>query len=231
VTTDFTIYGTGDVKSQFTNMLLYGLSGAGKTPLASTAPNPIIFASEPGLKSLQRYNLPYIPITTHQAALDAATWAAKSKEAKLFQTIFFDSVSALSENILISEKRISRDPRKFSPETTAKTMEVVLKFLEITNKHVVMTCKATEIKNDITGEVKIEPFCVVPKLGPQLPYHFDVVAYLSRHRNEQGEFAALRCRSNDLCTARNRGGLQDLDLWEPADLSHCFNKLNGVVKS
>jgi hypothetical protein len=219
------VYYTNDAGSQFSNILIYGLAGAGKTPLASTAPNPIIISSEPGLKSLQRYKLPYVVARDHKEAMDMLHWVTTTK----YETVFFDSISALSENILLSEKKRSKDPRQFSPATTALTIEVVLAYLSIRNKHVIMTCKATEIKDQITGVTTVEPFAVVPKLGPQLPYHFDDVIYLSRHRNNEtgAEYAAFRCRANDYCIARNRSGL--LDLWEQADITSVIRKSNGVV--
>ena len=219
------VFYTNDAGSKFSNILLYGLAGAGKTPLAASVPNPIIISSEPGLKSLQQYKLPYVVARDYKEAMEAYRWVITTK----YESVFFDSISALSENILIAEKKKSPDPRKFSPATLALTIEVVLSYLSIRNKHVIMTCKATEVKDQITGVTTAEPFAVVPKLGPQLPYHFDDVLYLSRHRNNEtgAEYAALRCRTNDYCMARNRAGL--LDLWEPADIGHVIRKSNGVV--
>lgn len=222
-----TVYYTNDASSQFSNILLYGMAGAGKTPIAATAPNPIIISSEPGLKSLQAYKLPYVIARDHKEATDVFKWITGSNEARNYQTVFFDSISALSENILLSEKKKSSDPRKFSPSTTALTIEIVLGYLTIRNKHVVMTCKATENVDQLTNIKTAEPFAVVPKLGPQLPYHFDDVLFLSRHRDPATgtEMAALRCRENDYCKARNRTG--KLDLWEPADLAHIIRKSNS----
>jgi hypothetical protein len=134
----------------------------------------------------------------------------------------------LSENILIAAKKRSKDPRQYSPQTTGETMEVVHGYLGITNKNVVMTCKAIELRDSITGQTTAEPFATVPKLGPALPYHFDEVLFLSRHRNDAGQsYAALRCQYDPYCTStRDRTG--KLDLWERPDLTYIFNKLNGV---
>lgn len=230
------IYYTNDATSQFSNIFVYGLAGSGKTPLASTAPNPIIISSEPGLKSLQRYKLPYIIARNHRECTDAHKWVIGSNEARHFQTVYFDSISAASETITVEERRKSLDARKFSPAITNATMEIVLLFLSIKNKHVVMTSKAIEKTTSTvqvgigeTSNTVIEPFAAMPKLGPMLPYHFDDVLYLSRFRNAQtgAEMSALCCRANDNCVARNRSGM--LDLWEPADITHIIRKSNGVV--
>lgn len=222
------VYNTGDASSRFTSTLLYGLAGSGKTPLAATLPNALVVASEPGLLSLKAARLPYVVARDYAETMAVLKWIKGSSEVRQYQSIFFDSISALSENIMVAEKKKSNDPRKFSPATTALTMEVVLDYLTIQGKHVVMTCKANEVRDQITGARTVEPFAVVPKLGPLLPYHFDSVFYVSRHRvaDTGAEYAMLTCRANDLCIARNRSGM--LDLYEPPNLGQLINKMNGV---
>jgi hypothetical protein len=218
------VYYTNDATSKFENTLIYGLAGSGKTPIAATAPDTIIIASEPGLKSLSYLKLPYIIAPTYEQANDALKWCQQSNEVKKFRNIFYDSASALSENILFAEKKRSSDARKYSPETYSKTMEIVKGFQNIRDKNVIMTCRAIMIDG------KAVPFAAVPKLGPAFPYDFDNVFYITRHTdpNTGNEYSALRCRANDACeVARNRGGR--LSLWEPADLTHIFNKSNGVT--
>lgn len=227
------IYWTNDAKSQFVSIFIYGMSGAGKTPIAATLPSPIIITTEPGLRSLAHLKLPYVQAITKKEAMDVCAWIKSSNEARQYNSVFFDSISANSENIMAEEKRKSNDPRRFSPATLGNTMEVVNEFLTIpsqSHKHLVMTCKATK-NTDFTpgnGTYPVEPLTVVPKLGPALPYHFDEVLYLARYRNAQSgqEYAMFTCRQNDICLARDRSGM--LEVWEPANLSHIINKMNGV---
>lgn len=233
------VFYTNDARNRFSKTLIYGLAGSGKTPLAATAPNPFMLVSEPGLSSLARYKLPYGMADTYERAKDGLKWAASSSEARSVGTIYFDSISALSENILNAERKKVNDARKYSPETTAKVMEIVGLALALceAGKHVVMTSKAIEVKNDVivigggTQTITtVECFTAVPKLGPALPYHFDNVLYLSRHTDPKtgAEYGAFRCRVNDYCgsATRNRTGL--LELWEPADITHIINKTNGA---
>jgi hypothetical protein len=231
------VYYTNDARNSFQKAIVFGLGGSGKTPLALTAPAPFLFMSEPGLTSLSSYRIPYADASTYEKAKDCLKWAASSSEARNVGTIFFDSISALSENILTAlRKKDNNDARKYSPETSAQVMEIVLEALGLQGKHVVMTSKAIEVKNDITvigGGVQtittVECFTAVPKLGPALPYHFDNVLYLSRHNSPDGrEYGAFRCRFNDYApSCRNRSGR--LELWEPADINHIINKSNGAI--
>lgn len=224
---------TDDKSSQFETILMYGLAGAGKTPMAASYPNTIIVSTEPGLKSLARLHLPYVTASSDKEAMDVLKWIMTSSEGRKFEHIFFDSISALSENILQAEKKKSNDPRKFSPATTANTMEVVKAYLDVPRfgKHLTMTCKAVEeIIEGLPPTRRVLPFAVVPKLGPILPYHFDNVLYISRQpaTPTTQEYAMLTCRQNDFAyMTRNRGDM--LALYEPADLNHIIRKLNGAT--
>lgn len=221
------IYSTSDIQQQYNNILVYGGAGSGKTPLAATAPSPIIISSEPGLKSLARYKLPYVQATNYKESMEAYKWVVGSREAQQFQTVYYDSISATSENELMEQKKKSSDARKYSPETYAHVMEIVLLFQAIRNKHIVMTSKAIEKSDAVTGQTTSECFAAVPKLGPALPYNFDDVLFIKRFTNPDGsEYSALCCRANPFSLARNRSGM--LDLWEPANIQHIINKSNGV---
>lgn len=222
------VYYTNDARSAFTSVLLCGESGAGKTPIAATAPNPIMVVSEPGLKSLASQRIPYVYGHDHKTAMEVLAWLKGSSETKKYHTCVFDSVSMLSETILIAEKKKSSDARRYSPETVGKVMEVVLGYIGLAQSgrmNIVMTCKVLDEKDDLTNATKKVPFAVQPKLGPSLPYHFDDVLLLARHRNFQTgqDFTALQCRwSPEFPNGRNRLG--KLDLYEPPDLLHIFNK-------
>jgi hypothetical protein len=223
------IYNTGDISNATSNSLVYGLSGSGKTPLAATADNVMIIATEPGLRSIRHNKLPYIAAIGYEQTKEALEWAQSSSEARRYHTIFFDSISAYSERVLAdNQRKFGVDARKYSPPTTAQVMEIVIGFQSIQDKNVVMTSKAIELTDQLTGVKTAECFAAVRKLGPALPYNFDNVMFLSRHISPDGsQYSALRCSHNDYCVARNRSGL--LALWEPANLKLLFNKENGVT--
>jgi len=222
------IYNTADVATGFLCSLIYGLAGSGKTPLLGSLPNPIIVSSEPGLLSLRSFRLPYVAAQDYKETMDVIAWLNSSKEASQFTSIGYDSISATSENILATHRRKYKDARQYSPMTTADTMDIVNGFMALRGreKHVVMTCKATEYIDQITGARTAEPFTAVPKLGPALPYHFDTVLNVRRMRNQDGsETPYLTCGVNEYCLARDRSG--KLALYEPANLAHIIAKVNS----
>lgn len=230
------IYHTDDSRNWFHKFLIYGDAGSGKTPLALTAPDVFMAVSEPGLISLARNHIPYCVVNSYEISKDVIKWFGESSEAKKYQTLYFDGISAISEIIVAAErKKYNNDARKYSPETTAKVMDIVFSALSIETKNIVMTSKAlkadifyTPIGGMTQTKTSFECWTAVPKLGPALPYHFDNVFFLSRQRAQDGsEFGAFTCRVNDDANGcRNRSNA--LDLWEPADISHCINKINGA---
>ena len=237
------IYNTGNSATGLVKMFIYGLAGAGKTPLAATYPDTLLIATEPGTLSLRRARLPYVIAQTQKEAMEVINWAKGSREAYKFNHFFFDRSSSLSESILTANAKRLRDRRLYSPATYDDTMEVINAFLSIP-KHLVMTCKALEVTEEIPAPVgtwkpgetnqptlvkRVEPFCAVPKLGPAQPYLFDEVFYVSRHEGATpgADYSALRCKENGH-TRYTRDRSSMLDLWEPADISHIIRKINGV---
>lgn len=225
-----TVYYTDGDKSKLTTGMIHGGAGSGKTPFASTAPNVLVVTTEPGLKSLRQYHIPYVAGRDFAETKNVYEWLKGSQEPKKkYQTIYLDGISALSESIIEEEKRKSNDPRKFSPNTMARTMDLVKLYLTLVESgyHVWMTCKSMNTPSP-DGVPFFEPFAVVPKLGPVLPYHFDDVLYISRYKATDGNwYGQLTCMSDAVAYARNRTGL--LAQYEPANLTHIINKTNGAM--
>src|SRR4051812_48595027 len=89
--------------------LVYGGSGTGKTRLAGTCPNPIIFSAEAGLLSLRQFNLPFLRVASLTDLQTYYNWAAGQTLAGLpacgqtFRTLFLDSISEIAEVVLKNE--------------------------------------------------------------------------------------------------------------------------------
>lgn len=218
---------TASVGNNGVKVLVYGRAGTGKTTLAATVPAPVILSAESGLLSLRRFNLPFWEIKTIHDLRMALSWAATSAEARQFATIFIDSVSEIAEVILAHEKRNTKDPRKAYGEVLTQTIELVRQFRDIPGRHVVVTAKEEQTKDEASGMVLLGPSMPGNKLGQQLPYFFDEVFRLFVGKDGTGvPFRALRTAPDFQSDAKDRSGA--LDELEPPDLSHVFRKITGA---
>ena len=92
---------TKDVKSNGVKVVLAGSSGAGKTVMAATAPNPIFISAEKGLLSLADKDIPYLEVKT-LLSMDEAYKFCRDSE---YETIILDSLSEITTNVLDQHKR------------------------------------------------------------------------------------------------------------------------------
>lgn len=208
-------------------MLVYGLSGSGKTVLCSTAPVPVILSAEAGLLSLRRFSLPVIEIRSVEDLTEAHRWCLTSHEAKMFQTVCIDSISEIGELVLANAKKQVKDPRQAYGELIEKMMTTIKAYRDLPGKHVYMSAKMEPVKDEMTGIVRYMASMPGSKLGPQLPYLYDEVFRLGINKTTQGEQYRFLQTSSDLqYDAKDRSG--SLDPVEPPDLTRVINKILGV---
>lgn len=208
-------------------MLVYGLSGSGKTVLCSTAPYPIILSAEAGLLSLRRFRLPVIEIRSVEDLTEAHRWCLSSNEAKGFQTVCIDSISEIGELVLANARRQVKDPRQAYGELIEKMLFTIKAYRDLPGKHVYMSAKMEPVKDEMTGIVRYMASMPGSKLGPQLPYLYDEVFRLGINKPPQGEaYRFLQTNSDLQYDAKDRSGT--LDAAEPPDLNRVINKILGV---
>lgn len=79
-------------------VLIYGQSGMGKTTLACSAPNPVLFDFDGGVSRLKdEHQVPTVQITKWQDALDALEEVGNSAE---FSTVIVDTASKMMDSIV-----------------------------------------------------------------------------------------------------------------------------------
>ncbi len=205
--------------------LVYGGAGAGKTRLIATAPSPIIFSAEKGLLSVKRDKLAYIEITDYKSLEEAVIWGLQSAEARKYHTYGLDSISEIAEVVLHDEQAKQKDPRKSYPQYQSNMLEMFRAFRDMPQKHVIFTAKETALK-DALGSISYGPSFPGNKLAEAAPYFFDEVFRLVNFPdpNNPGKLlGALKTQKDRESEGKDRSGA--LDLWEPANLSHVFNKI------
>lgn len=206
-------------------VLVYGNAGAGKTRLCSTAPSPLIISAEAGTMSIRHKKIPLVIVKDIKDVEEAYTWCQLNGKKSGIQTLCLDSISEITEKCLAAEKVKNKDPRAAYGEMANRIVELVKKFRDLAGFHVVISAKATQTVDAITGATKAAPMCPGQQVGPALPYLFDEVfyAYTDKDPATNKNFWALRTVASFNCDAKDRSGV--LDEIEYPDLTNIFNKI------
>lgn len=217
-------------------MLVYGISGVGKTMLSATAPAPIVISAERGLLSLNRANqqkvfgkfvdVPVIQATTLADFEEAFRLVATDARFKSFETIVLDSISEIAEKILIGCKESNRDGRAAYGEMQDQVLDLIRRFRDLPGKHVVLLAKLESGFVEAEGANLLIPSMPGKQLTKDLPYFFDEVLALHQIKNPDGrKFRTLRAQSDLVYFSKDRSG--SLDELNPPDISAIINKIRN----
>lgn len=218
---------TSGVHNDGVRMVVFGASGAGKTSLIPTMPNPLVISAESGLLSIKDADLPYIEVTDYQTLMEAYRFAAESHEAQSFASIAIDSISEIAEVVLAHEKRINKDGRAAYGEMQVQVLEIMRAFRDLRGKHIYFSAKC-EKQQDESGRILYSPSMPGNKLAQQIPYLVDEVFALRVEKDADGQMQrALMCDTDGLWLAKDRSG--KLEPWEPADLGAIIDKIGGAA--
>lgn len=216
---------TSGIHQDGVRLVVYGLSGAGKTSLIPTMPNPLVISAEAGLLSIAGADLPYIEVTDYGSLMEAYRFCAESAEAQQFASIAIDSISEIAEVVLAHEKRVNKDGRAAYGEMQVQVLEIMRAFRDLRGKHVYFSAKC-EKQQDETGRILYSPSMPGNKLAQQIPYLVDEVFALRVERDADGELQrALMCHGDNVWLAKDRSGR--LDTWEQPDLGAIIRKIGG----
>ena len=206
--------------------MCYAPAGTGKTKLCGTAPNPLIISAENGLLSLKKENLPYLEIQNMVDFKDAYRFVSESADAQQFQTICIDSASDIAESILTDFKKSVKDPRQAYGMLNDDMLAELKKWRHFNTKHVYITCKQDRLADGGTNTTQFAPAMPGRQLPKEMPYWGDELFALKVIANEDGVLGRYIQTQPDMqYYAKDRSGL--LDYYEPANLTHIFNKING----
>lgn len=188
--------------------LIYGGAGSGKSPIAATAPRPLIIICEPGMLSMTKFNFPAIPAFTVADINDRFAWIFGSHETRNFDTICIDSLSQMCEIILTDELNKNKDGRKAYGELSRKVMEKLNGLYFLPEKHLYLICKQQITVNGVK-----RPYFPGQDLPVKVPHLFDFILQLGiQNVPGVGEVSAFRCNQSTDVMARSRtGNLNDYE--------------------
>lgn len=197
--------------------LVYGPPGVGKTPIANSAPRPVLCVTEPGMLSMRNSNIPAWPAFTPRAIDEFFDWLFGSNEPAQFDTIVIDSVSQMCETILTEELGKNRDGRKAYGELSRRIMKHMNGLYYFPRKHTYLICK----QSNENGRVR--PFFPGQDLNVKIPHLYDEILHCAiANIPNVGTNKAFRTRDELDVMARDRSGR--LDQFEQCNLAALFAK-------
>lgn len=221
-------------------ILTYAPAGVGKTVLTATAPRPILISAESGLLSLKRenlerifgknnptitYDVPTIVIESLKDLHAAYQYVTQSAEAKNFDTICMDSITEIAEQVLATQLKMVKDPRQAYGELASQMLAIVKAYRDIKGKHVYMSSKMAQDKDEISGMMMFMPMMPGKQVGAQLPYLFDEVFRLGVAKDQQSgkSYRFFQTQPDMQYVAKDRSGaLAPIDV---PDITAVINKI------
>lgn len=208
--------------------IVYGKPGVGKTPVANTAPRPIMMVCEPGMLSMRSSTIPAIDCFTPERIDEFFQWLFNSRESANFDTVVIDSASQMAEIYLDrelngkSKSGAKVDGRAAYGNMSRAVMQHLNGLFFMQNKHTYLICK--QAFAEVEGFNMRVPYFPGKELPVKVPHLYDVILHLDMHSIPgAGNHKAFRCAASFDSVARDRSG--NLAEYEPCDLTALFNKV------
>jgi hypothetical protein len=200
--------------------VVYGPPGSGKTPLVETlkALNPVICATEPGMLSMRKSNIPTFPAYTGAAIREFLAWC-QTPESLQYGVKVVDSGSQLAEIFLAEALPKHKDPRKAYGEMELEAMKFFEMLYFAPQTHVVVICKEVPA---LDGE-QLRAYFPGKAINIKVPHRYDLVMRLAYTQIAGQRQRALQCKESFSAFARDRSGI--LAEYEPPDLHQLFTKI------
>ena len=222
---------TDDTQGKPLRVLIHGASGAGKTYLARTVPDPskcVLVAVEDGALSLADVNMHVARIEKSDDLADVFAAVANKPE---IGWIYVDSITEWAEMILFEEMAKTSDGRRAYGEMQNKVKYFLGAIMPRAPQHVVCTAKQEAIQTDV-GRVLVPnmPGATLVHKSP-IAHSFDCVFCL---HVVDGEAGGVRMLQTDMAAGPNylsktRDPWKRVKPMEPANLAAIAAKLRPTT--
>lgn len=201
--------------------IAYGDPGSGKTPVASTCPNPVMLACEPGLRSMATSNVPTWEGYTAQRVDEFFRWFFTSTEVKKFDTLVVDSISQMAEIYLQESIKTKKHGLQAYGEMAKNVMDHLRPLYFTQHKNTYLIAKQQLIEDN--GVKLRRPYFPGNQLNVDIPHMYDAILHLGLHNVPSvGKVKAFRCHESMEILARDRSGA--LTEFEQPNMADIFKK-------
>ncbi len=187
--------------------LIYGAPGSAKTPLIDTAPRPVLLATEAGLLSMRKSNVPTWQAFTPALIDEFFKWLFNSAESKNYDTVAIDSAPQMADTYLQGALNgTSKSGKKVHGlaaygEMATAVMDNLRPLYYMQQKHAYVICKETEISS------MKRPYFPGQQLNVDVPHLYDFILHLGiKNVPQRGQVLAFQCNQSFDVLARNRTG-------------------------
>lgn len=208
--------------------IIYGGPGTGKTPIAATAPRPLILMSEPGMLSMKGSSVPTYPAFSEAKLEEFFKWWFESAETKNFDTLIWDSVSQAAEfiveHLMTGKSKGGNKVHGLEAHGTMGTfmLDKINRLYFQEKKHIILIAKLE--KFDLNGLIYERPYFPGKMLPIRVPHLYDLITKLGVY-NVPGRpkpEKAFRTMEDLGQMGRDRSG--NLAEFEPPNMAHIFAK-------
>ena len=219
-------------------IVVYGPAKIGKTVLAGTMPEPILFVNaENGMLSLSPKNQKKIfgreiditpmKIESYKDLNELHKALLSSKDYQHFRSVVIDSQTEVAEQILAKMQDSNADGRAAYGDMQRQVGKLFRQFRDLPYHHILFTAQMDREKDEHSGRVMFFPSMPGKNITNKAPYCFDEIFYMGQGEDAKtgDSWRYLRCQQDLQFSAGDRSG--SLDEIEPPDLTHIINKIQS----
>lgn len=222
------------------HILVYGISGTGKTTFAGTFPKPYFFDFDRGMLSLRGQDISYETYLDEDLTRPDAyrrfleQMHRFKKSLNGFETIVVDSLTTLSESMMYHIQflngTITKQPTLQDWGMGVAKLRDLFHEIMAFDCHTIVTAHEEMIKDELSGEIVNRPLVIGQKLPPRIPLWFDEIyrAQVGRDKNRNPVYQLLTTAMRRY-TAKSRmnGKLKCFEELEVPDYKSLMKKIKG----
>lgn len=202
---------SNDVSNKKVKVLLSGGPGSGKTTMIGTAPRPFVIATENGMLTLHKHNIPYIKIDDNMAVyedfLEILRAAREKRKIDMpdgsvldfgtIETLCLDSVWMLNSRLkkeIVESGSIRNAQKELWGVLLDQIKDCVLQLIDM-DYHIIVTVGEAVKNDEMDQDEKVITYNFQGSFKNEIGYLFDFNLYMVKE--QRGRNTIYKCYTND----------------------------------